>query len=107
LLWYQSAPDDLDIFSVVFTTFGDALHNKWQHGGMPNIGEYERQRLAEPGKCYLFLLAKNPDDIQQGKKALAAAGLESTTLEQTVLASGSLKIFAEIVQYINLRVRTP
>jgi hypothetical protein len=107
LLWYQSAPDDLDISSVVFTTFGDALHNKWQHGGMPNIGEYERQRLAEPGKCYLFLLAKNPDDIQQGKKALAAAGLESTTLEQTVLASGSLKIFAEIVQYINLRVRTP
>jgi hypothetical protein len=98
-LWYRNSTTDYDVASVGFVVLGDTLHSKWGGGpGMPEITPYEMQRLTNvPERC-VILMAKDPQELEHGKEALRAAGMQLRLEEQTTIANGTLLIHVEIVQ---------
>lgn len=82
LIWLKSSAADVDILSLSFITQCNSINDKWQYGGMPAIGDYERTRLTVAAQSHLLLLGRGHPDVEAGTEALLAAGYEISIVEE-------------------------
>lgn len=98
LVWYPR--EAASLWSVSFTTLGDALNEPFAGPGMPTIGKKERKRLREPKLRYVMLLAEDPRDITRGKAALDEVGIAVRLVEARRLGDAGYSAMAVLLEII-------
>jgi len=97
LTWY--ATDHRSFTSLASSNLLLTLHNPWVvPGGMPTLGQYERDRLADGRYKYVLLIDSDRALVDRGLDALAEAGVRVEILEEHVWGEPPLTAYALLVQ---------
>jgi hypothetical protein len=99
LTWYVI--DHYTFSSLASSNLLLTLHNPWvAPGGMPAIGQYERDRLADGQYKYVLLIDSDRAIVDRGLDALAEAGVRVERIEEHVWGEPPLTAYALLVQLI-------
>jgi hypothetical protein len=81
LTWYVT--DHYAFASLASSNLMFTLHNPWiRGGGMPTIGKFERDRLADRQYKYVLLIDSDRAIVERGLDALAEAGVVVERVEE-------------------------
>jgi hypothetical protein len=99
LTWYATNHDSFT--SLASSNLLLTLHNPWVvPGGMPTIGQYERDRLADGQYKYVLLIDSDRAIVDRGLDALAEAGVRVERIEEHVWGEPPLTAYALLVQLV-------
>jgi hypothetical protein len=97
--WYKSQGDLDSIQSTYLWGFSKSQQSPPADPGMPFIGPFQRQLFGNGQTKYLVLLGTSEGELQRGLNALTGAGFAFDRLDHRVLASGSAKIYWQLVEF--------
>jgi hypothetical protein len=93
MLWYPGS--EFSLGSIASTVLLFTFHEPWKGQGMPSFGDFERERLRDPGLRYIMLMSQKPGAVTEGLKALTREGL--TIREVTRRTIGAEGFSADLV----------
>jgi hypothetical protein len=97
LTWY--ATNHYSFTSLASSNLLLTLHHPWVvPGGMPTLGQYERDRLADGQYKYVLLIDSDRALVDRGLDALAEADVRVEILEEHVWGESPLTAYALLVQ---------
>jgi len=104
-IWLKSSAADVDILSLAFITQCNSINDRWQYGGMPQLGDYERKQLAVAAKSHLLLLGRSHRDVEEGTSALLEAGYDVKIVEEAWMDAPPFRLLVRTLKIKEPAVR--
>lgn len=100
MLWYPHREREI-ASSIASTVILDSISAPFgTAGGLPIIGDYERERLNLPEERFIMLLSYNPETIAEGKQELLRNGYLIREAMQQLIGDADFKVHLDLVEIV-------
>ena len=100
MLWYPHEEREIAT-SIASTVILESISDPFETaGGLPIIGDYERERLNLPEERFIMLLSYNPETIAEGKQELLKNGYLIREVTQQLIGDADFKVHLDLVEIV-------
>lgn len=96
--WFPASELSIS-YSLMSATILDGVSRPLEkEGGLPAIGDYERERLRAPDAGYVMILSEDPRLIAEGKRALIEDGFSFRDVTSRMIGGAHFKASLDLIK---------